>query len=131
MKRDPIAARVRSLTDAVLAEVEAHGGQGTIAFRRVFDRADFAGPLHFVDYAVLPPGASIGRHTHGPDEELYLVLEGTGTMHLDGEEFRVGPGSVILNRAGGTHGLRNDSDAPIRLFVVEVGLERAVGEDHD
>jgi mannose-6-phosphate isomerase-like protein (cupin superfamily) len=124
VSRDRIAARVRSLADAGLAEVVAHGGEGSIGFRRVFDRADFAGPLHFVDYAVLPPGASIGRHTHGRDEELYLVLEGSGTMHLDGQEFRVGPGSVILNRAGGTHGLRNDSDAPLRLFVVEVGLGR-------
>jgi mannose-6-phosphate isomerase-like protein (cupin superfamily) len=115
--------RVRSLRDDRLAEVVAHGGEGRIGFLRVFDRHDFASPLHFVDYAVLPPGASIGRHTHGRDEELYLVLAGTGTMHLDGREFRVGPGSVILNRAGGTHGLRNDSDQEIRLFVVEVGLD--------
>jgi mannose-6-phosphate isomerase-like protein (cupin superfamily) len=114
--------RVRRLAELPLADVVAHGGAGTIGFHRVFDRADFEAPVHFVDYAVLPPGASIGRHTHGRDEELYLVLEGSGTMHLDGREFRVGPGTVILNRAGGTHALRNDSDAPIRLFVVEVGL---------
>ena len=35
---------------------------------------------------------------------------------------RVTPGSVVLNRPGGTHGLHNDGDAPLRLFVVEVAV---------
>jgi mannose-6-phosphate isomerase-like protein (cupin superfamily) len=119
---DSPQGRVRRLAEQALARVCAHGGEGTIDFARVFTAADFASAIQFVDYATLPPGSSIGRHTHGRNEELYLVLEGAGTMHLDGTDFQVGPGSVILNRAGGTHGLRNDSDAPIRIFVVEVGL---------
>jgi len=123
MTGDSIAARVRRLADEALAQVVAHGGAGAIGFLRLFDRADFTAPVHFVDYAVLPPGASIGRHTHGRNEELYLVLEGNGLMHLDGTEFRVGPGSVIVNRPGGTHGLKNDSDRDLRLFVVEIGLD--------
>ena len=105
-----------------LGNVVAHGGTGWIGFRRVFDAAMFESPCHFVDYAVLPPGSSIGRHRHGANEEIYLVLEGGGMMHLDGDDFRVGPGSVILNRAGGEHGLRNDGDKPLSLFVVEIGI---------
>lgn len=111
-----------NLGDLELASVQAHGGVGRIAFCRVLEAAQFASPCHFVDYAVLPPGASIGVHTHGRNEELYLVLEGTGTMHLDGQEFGVRPGSLIRNRVGGTHGLRNDGAGPLRLFVIEVGL---------
>ena len=64
---------------------------------------------------VLGPGADIGRHTHGPDnEELYVIVSGKGFMVLDGEEFEVGPGDVILNRPGGTHGLKNIADAKWR-----------------
>ena len=41
-----------------------------------------------------------------------------------GRRIRVGglveEGSVVRNRPGGTHGLVNDGDAPLRLFVVEV-----------
>ena len=99
--------------------------EGKIKSVAITDRqivGDFKAPVHFVDYAVLPPGASIGRHRHGRDEELYLVLEGSGMLHLDGRDVRVGPGSVIVNRAGGVHGLRNDTEAPLRLFVIEVGL---------
>lgn len=114
--------RVLNLNEIPLEEIEAHGGPGRIRFRRVFDADAFQGPWNFVDYAVIPPGASIGRHRHGENEEIYLVLRGEGLMFLDGREFRVRPGSVVLNRAGGTHGLRNDSDEPIALFVVEVAV---------
>lgn len=115
------------LADLPLESVRAHDGEGRIGFHRVFQAAQLASACHFVDYAVLPPGASIGVHTHGRNEELYLVLEGTGTMHLDGAEFRVGPGSVIKNRIGGTHGLRNDGAVPLRLFVVEIAARSDAG----
>lgn len=110
------------LDAVVLEQVQAHGGAGEIGFHRLLDAAAFASDCHFVDYAVLPPGASIGIHTHGADEEIYLVLEGHGVMHVDGHEFPVGPGSVVTNRAGGTHGLRNDGEGALRLFVVEIGV---------
>lgn len=117
--RAPLRLR---LDEIELERVQAHGGQGTILFRRLLDGARSAGAWNFVDYAVVPPGASIGRHRHGANEELYLVLEGRGRMVRDGEEFEVGPGSVVLNRAFGEHGLLNDGDRPLRLFVVEVPL---------
>ncbi|MFO0982656.1 MAG: cupin domain-containing protein [Planctomycetota bacterium] len=112
--------QVVNLHDLELQRVAAHDGVGEILWRRVFHQHDFQGPWNFVDYAVLPPGTSIGRHQHESDEELYLVLEGEGLMELDGNEFPVRPGSVILNRPHGTHGLRNVSTSAIRIFVVEV-----------
>ena len=45
-------------------------------------------------------------------------------MHLDGREFAVGPGNVVVNRPGGQHGLENTGRAALRLFVVEVALAR-------
>lgn len=111
---------VLNLNDLPLEEVVAHEGEGHIRFNRVFDEHAFRGPWNFVDYAVLPPGTSIGIHTHGENEELYLVLEGEGLMHLDGYEFPVKAGSVILNKPGGTHGLKNNGDKPLKIFVTEV-----------
>jgi mannose-6-phosphate isomerase-like protein (cupin superfamily) len=125
------ARRVVDLEAVTMERVRAHQGAGEILRHRPFSAADFAGDWHFVDYAILPPGASIGVHTHGDDEELYLVLEGRATMHLDGRDFPVTAGTLILNRPGGTHGLRNDSDAPVRLLVVEVGTGTAATEPGD
>jgi len=73
--------------------------------------------------ALLPPGASIGLHRHRDDEEeFYLVLEGTGTMRCDGEEFPVRPGELVRNPPGGAHTLRNTGDVPLRIFVFEVAV---------
>jgi mannose-6-phosphate isomerase-like protein (cupin superfamily) len=99
--------------------VRAHGGLNEISFARVLSRSQ--GPLRFVDLSVLPPRSDIGCHTHEPDnEELYIVVAGRGLMTLDGQEFEVGPGHVILNGPGGTHGLRNIGDEELRIVVIEV-----------
>lgn len=119
-------ARALNLNDLELRKVTSHGGEGEILFDQVLPGAAFKGPVNFVDYAVLPPGTSIGIHTHGENEEVYLVLEGEGVMHLDGDEFPVRPGHVILNRPGGTHGLRNTGDTALKIYVIEV----RVGKDN-
>ena len=115
-----------NINDAVRSPTCAHGGFGTIEFARLLDHDDVDGECNFVDLAVVPPGASIGRHRHGPDEEeYYLVLDGSGTMRRDGAEFRVRAGDLIRNAPRGEHALDNDGDTPIRLFVFEVRVTPA------
>lgn len=110
-----------NLRQLALAEVQAHGGEGVIRFARIADAGALAGACNFLDYAELPPGASIGHHRHAPDEEeLYLVLEGEGAMWRDGERFAVRGGDLVRNRAGGEHGLANTGTIPLRLFVFEL-----------
>jgi mannose-6-phosphate isomerase-like protein (cupin superfamily) len=77
-----------------------------------------------VDYAVLAPGTWIGVHRVRRQREIYLRVVGSRRMHLDGREFAVGPGNVVVNRPGGQHGLENTGRAALRLFVVEVALAR-------
>jgi mannose-6-phosphate isomerase-like protein (cupin superfamily) len=108
----------------------AHAGAGRIRTRRVEARP-VIGAANFLDLTVLPPGSSIGVHTHGPaDEEIYVVVSGTGVMRLEQDEFMVGPGDVIVNNRRGTHGLVNTGAAELRLVVVEIaaaGLDDGSG----
>ena len=53
--------------------------------------------------ATLAPGQSTERHYHRRSEEIYLLLEGGGTMELDGEEREVGAGDAILIPPGAWH----------------------------
>jgi mannose-6-phosphate isomerase-like protein (cupin superfamily) len=104
-----------------LTRVRAHGGEGVIEFCRVADASALAGGCNFIDLAVVPPGATIGRHQHAPDEEeFYLVLSGRAEMYRDGREFIVGPGDLVRNPPGAEHGLRALGPDPVRLFVFEV-----------
>ena len=105
--------------DCAYQRVLAHGGSREISFARVVARN--RGSIRFIDLSVLGPGADIGCHAHEEDnEELYIVVSGKGLMTLDGQEFEVGPGHVVLNRPGGTHGLRNIGEEELRIVVIEV-----------
>ena len=53
--------------------------------------------------ASLPAGAATDRHYHKQSEEIYYLLEGRGTMELDGETLDVGPGDAILIPPGAWH----------------------------
>ncbi|MEF3113509.1 cupin domain-containing protein [Streptomyces chrestomyceticus] len=119
---------VRNLRDLMAGKDRDHGGTGTIFARRVFARRPGAPGAEFIDLAVLPPGTSIGRHRHGADRETYIVLDGSGLMYRDGEEFRVGPGDIVVNAPRGEHGLLNDSGRDLRLLVFEEELEEGPGE---
>jgi mannose-6-phosphate isomerase-like protein (cupin superfamily) len=111
----------RNLDELSLVDTRAHGGDGEIRFARIADAAAFAGGCNFIDYAELPPNTSIGRHRHRDDEEeLYLVLEGSGSMWRDGEQLGVRAGDLIRNRPGGEHELRNTGASVLRLFVIEL-----------
>lgn len=110
----------KNVLSAAKKEVVAHGGEGTIRFVRPFESADFDTDLSFVDYVEIPPEASIGLHTHTDNEEIYFIVQGSGTMSTNGAAYRVQEGDLIVNRRFWTHGLRNDTNAPLHVLVWEI-----------
>ena len=60
--------------------------------------------------ARLPAGTSTIRHHHKASEELYFLLDGTGTMEIDGALQIVGPGDAILIPPGSRHRITATSD---------------------
>lgn len=101
----------------------AHEGEGEIEAARIVTDTDLAGGCAFIDYVELPPGTSIGDHTHAFDEEeFYLVLSGSGVMRLGEDRFPVGPGDLVRNPPGGLHGLANPGPTTLRLFVFELSV---------
>jgi oxalate decarboxylase/phosphoglucose isomerase-like protein (cupin superfamily) len=109
-----------SFADNAYARITAHGGRGTILFARILDRVPGSG-CNWLDMSILPPGASIGLHAHGlEDEEIYIVISGRGRMIVDDETFMVGAGDVVLNQPGGTHALENTGDEDLRIVVIDI-----------
>jgi mannose-6-phosphate isomerase-like protein (cupin superfamily) len=127
MRRLDAAMIVRNFLEAPMKLGSSHKGNGEVHSVKLYDDHDFASPLKFLYYMVMPPGTSIGYHQHGQNEEMYLVLEGTGRMTVNGEERDVKPGDVLLNRAGWSHGLENTGSEPIRLLIYEADLVPASG----
>ncbi|MCP1103008.1 putative cupin superfamily protein [Aequitasia blattaphilus] len=102
---------------------KCHDGEGELGFIELFGEKDFSSGIRFFHHTVLPPKTSIGIHTHGNDEEIYIVLEGSGVMHLDGKDYEVAKGDVIINQPFGTHGIKNTGDQDLKLLVFEVVID--------
>ncbi|OGO33698.1 MAG: cupin [Chloroflexi bacterium RBG_16_56_8] len=111
---------VRNFLDAPGQVQSIHGGKGQGKNARVFDKPDFDTPLKFINYVELEPGASIGVHRHGDNEEVYVVLSGNGVMIVNDERQAVKTGDIILNKPGWEHGIENTSLEHLAIFVFEV-----------
>ncbi len=97
-----------------------HDGLGSILFSRLLTAHDFASPIDFVDFTVIPAGSTVGLHPHEGNEELYLVVRGEPLVAVEGETRRLRQGDVAVVRSGQHHGLVNDSDHEAAIFVVQV-----------
>lgn len=82
-------------------------------------------PAQRLDYCVtrLAPGeVSCPYHFHHVDEELFLILEGTGRLRYDGQEVAVGAQDVIVcpPGPGSAHQLVNDGEAPLVYWAISI-----------
>ncbi|MEA2218565.1 MAG: hypothetical protein QOJ35_1191 [Solirubrobacteraceae bacterium] len=88
----------RPATIVALDDVEAeslHRGRDAGRVRRDLGRA--AGSVRSgLRHVTVAPGArSCVRHCHSVEEELFVVLDGAGTLRLGDDEHPVRPGSVV------------------------------------
>ena len=56
--------------------------------------------------AELEPGQATERHFHAETEEIYVVLDGTGEMEIEGDRRALGPGDAVLIAPGAWHQIR-------------------------
>ncbi len=57
------------------------------------------------------PGQELPMHRHAHEHEVFDVLQGQGTMYLDGEAVELKAGDTIFVPAGVQHGFKNTSRA--------------------
>lgn len=73
----------------------------------------------------LQPGQASTRHRHVGQHELYVVLEGTGRIRVDGELLTLEPLSSLLVEPDTVRQVFNDTDAPALWLVVGAPVEQA------
>ncbi|HTU14509.1 MAG TPA: cupin domain-containing protein [Solirubrobacterales bacterium] len=59
----------------------------------------------------IEPGRASTRHRHRQTTELYLLLEGTGKLRVDGELLELAPMDSVLVEPGSLRQPFNDTDA--------------------
>ncbi len=66
--------------------------------------------------ARLPVGASTTAHFHPATEEIYYILQGSGSMQIEEETKAVGRGDAIAIPPGAMHQITNTSDVELRFL---------------
>lgn len=74
----------------------------------------------------LAPGQASTKHRHVQEEELYVLLEGSGRVRIDdGEPLTLAPLDTLLVEPGSVRQLFNDSEADQLWLVVGAPPEAA------
>jgi uncharacterized cupin superfamily protein len=91
------------------------------------------GPLLGASLYELGPGNSVAYHFHHGSEELLIVLRGRPTLRSAEGDRQLGEGDVVHFPFGpdGAHGLRNDTDEPVRYLVAGIRVSPEVVEYPD
>jgi len=84
--------------------------------RSLLDRANAPVAHQSLAEATIAAGGSTVRHHHRISEEIYYLVEGSGTIEIDGEERRVCVGDAILIPPGARHRITASDDGPLRLL---------------
>lgn len=94
------------------------GGDGEVTIRHYFTRDEMTAHSRLCAELIIPPGASIGRHDHETEDEVYIITAGSGVLDDGQTESRVATGDAILTGNGSAHAIRNDGDTELRMIAV-------------
>jgi mannose-6-phosphate isomerase-like protein (cupin superfamily) len=107
-------------TADMATEVREHmrGGQGRVTIRHLFQKEEITARTRLCARLTLPPGASIGPHTHEGEDELYVILKGEGLLDDGTARTPVTAGDAILTGKGETHAIANTGREDLDILAV-------------
>ena len=103
-----------------LEEMEGSGGATWRLARKTLGADSFG--FNVVD---IEPGGQIPEHDHRGDnqEEVFIILDGQGTIVVDGEEHDAPAGTYCRYAPEVNRTIRNDSDANVRALLIGVPVD--------
>ncbi len=126
MKTTQVIARGDNYTAVSVGSWDGLGGHvltlapGVEIPGKVFVGTDLGSTGVEVSFGELPIGAGIDfLHTHGDNEEIYVVVRGSGQFQVDGNIFDIAEGSLVRVSPAGRRSWRNTGDAPLVVMCIQ------------
>lgn len=100
------------------------------------DNTDFRRVLYTAQHSQLvlmslKPGEEIGEEIHDEQDQFFRFEAGSGRAIVDGSEYTVGDGDVVIVPAGAKHNVINTSDSePLKLYTLYCPPHHADGTVH-
>lgn len=80
----------------------------------------------------LLPKEDIGMEIHKENDQFFRFESGTGKVVIDGNEYEVGDGDVVIVPAGAEHNVVNESEIePMRFYTIYAPAHHKDGIVHD
>ncbi|MDP9382789.1 MAG: cupin domain-containing protein [Chloroflexota bacterium] len=87
-------------------------------------------PISVTEQTIPPGFPGPVRHRHARMHDIFYVLAGALTLHLDGQTTALTPGSFAIVPPGVVHTFSNPGSEPVRFLTIyhPAGLEQYVKE---
>jgi mannose-6-phosphate isomerase-like protein (cupin superfamily) len=95
------------------------GGEGTASLTYLVD-CENEKNIRMLAEITLPPGASIGPHTHDAETEYFLFLSGSGVVNDNGRDIPVAAGDAMITGNGACHNIKNTGSVPLVFHAAVV-----------
>jgi mannose-6-phosphate isomerase-like protein (cupin superfamily) len=120
-RKSRAAAVIRNVVETPWKQYPGHFGG---ALSKPLVRPETAGS-RLVDYRIstYQPMAYVETHAHKVQEQIYHVLEGEGSMEIEGKRQIVRKHDVIFIPPGVSHSIRNDGITDLTFIVVTTPAE--------
>ena len=93
------------------------GGEGSVKIEAMLAPEEMFNKGRLFSKLTIPPGSSIGFHTHEKEMEAFYVISGQGEYDDNGQTIAIGAGDVLYTPAGGGHAVKN-ADASADLLII-------------
>ena len=95
------------------------GGIGEVEMQKILNGPDeMFGKGRMFCRMIVPPGHTLGLHSHEGDNEIFYVLSGSGVYHDNGETVVLKPGDTAVCKDGENHAMENVGDEPLQMIAL-------------
>ena len=103
---------------SVKLEPNLKGGHDTVRIVNILEKEEMNGLGRLFAVSIIPPGGSIGKHTHEGDFETYYILKGRARVNDNGNMAELGPGDMTQCNDGYFHSIENIGDVDLEYLAV-------------
>lgn len=94
------------------SEVKAFVADPMYTSKMLLDNTNSDSQSFQINQGFIPPGVQHPDHAHEPpNDEVYIIIKGEGSVRLDGVEHEVQTGDVIYIPGGTMHAINNRSES--------------------
>lgn len=97
---------------------QVRGGKEKVTIRHMFKKEEIKARTRLCAHLTMIPNSSIGTHPHVDEDELFVILKGTGIIDDGKTQTRVTAGDAILTGNGEAHAISNAGKDDLELIAI-------------